>query len=133
LLEEIRVLVRSDADIVTARWQGRSFAQALGFTAIDTTMIVTAISELARNIVRYAGHGEIQLKVERNQTAIGMVVIASDHGPGILDVARALVGGFSTSDGLGLGLRGVQRLMDDIQVESSSGNGTVITTRKWKD
>jgi serine/threonine-protein kinase RsbT len=126
------VEVRSDADVIAARQKGREIADQLGFSATELTMIVTAISELARNIVRYAGRGEVRLKVERNHASSSLVVIASDEGPGILDVQKALQDGFSTSGGLGLGLPGVKRLMDDFQIESSVDKGTVITTKKWR-
>jgi serine/threonine-protein kinase RsbT len=126
------VEVRSDADVIAARQKGREIADQLGFSATELTMIVTAISELARNIVRYAGHGEVRLKIEHNHASSGMVVIASDEGPGILDVQKALQDGFSTSGGLGLGLPGVKRLMDDFKIESSVDKGTVVTTKKWR-
>jgi serine/threonine-protein kinase RsbT len=129
---EVRVEVRSAADIITARQKGRDLANGLGFSATDLTMIVTAISELGRNIVRYAGHGEVQLRVERNHVSFCMVVIATDEGPGILDVTKALQDGFSTSGGLGLGLPGVRRLMDDFQIESTIDKGTVVTAKKWR-
>ena len=129
---EARVEVRSDADVIAARQKGREIADQLGFSATELTMIVTAISELARNIVRYAGHGEVRLKIERNHVSSGLVVVASDDGPGILDVQKALQDGFSTSGGLGLGLPGVKRLMDDFQIESSVDKGTVVTAKKWR-
>ena len=129
---EVRVDVRSDADVITARQKGRDLARDLGFSATDLTMIVTAISELARNIVRYAGHGEVQLTVERNHASSCLVVVASDDGPGILDVTKALQDGFSTSGGLGLGLPGVKRLMDDFTIESGVDKGTVVTVKKWR-
>ena len=129
---EARVEVRSDADVIAARQKGREIASDLGFSATELTMIVTAISELARNIVRYAGHGEVRLKIERNHAASAVVVIATDEGPGILDVQKALQDGFSTSGGLGLGLPGVKRLMDDFQIESAVDKGTTITAKKWR-
>ena len=129
---EVRVDVRSDADVITARQKGRDLARDLGFSATDLTMIVTAISASARNIVRYAGHGEVQLTVERNHASSCLVVVASDDGPGILDVTKALQDGFSTSGGLGLGLPGVKRLMDDFTIESGVDKGTVVTVKKWR-
>ena len=129
---EARVEVRSDADVIAARQRGREIAGQLGFSATELTMIVTAISELARNIVRYAGHGEVRLKIERNHASSGFVVIAADDGPGIVDVQKALQDGFSTSGGLGLGLPGVRRLMDDFQIESSVDKGTTVTAKKWR-
>ena len=130
--KEARVEVRSDADVIAARQRGREIAGQLGFSATELTMIVTAISELARNIVRYAGHGEVRLKIERNHSSSGFVVIAADDGPGIVDVQKALQDGFSTSGGLGLGLPGVRRLMDDFQIESSVDKGTIVTAKKWR-
>ena len=127
-----RVDVRSDADVRTAREKGREIARHLGFSATDLTMIVTAISELAGNIVRHAGHGELQLSVQRNHTLSALVVVASDHGPGIQDVTKAMQDGFSTSGRLGVGLPGVKRLMDDFRIESSVDKGTVVTAKKWR-
>src|SRR6266436_3313375 len=94
--------------------------------------IVTAISELARNIVRYATRGEVILRVIENETTLGIEVVAVDKGPGIRDVALAMVDGYSTSGSLGLGLAGVSRLMDDFEIKSASGRGTIVTTRKWR-
>ena len=124
-----RVDVRSDADVCTVRQRGRQIARDLGFSATDLTMIATAISELARNIIWYAGHGEVQLTVERSGSFSGLVVIASDDGPGVTDV---LQDGYSTSGSFGLGLSGVRRLMDDFQIESSLDKGTVVTAKKWR-
>ncbi|HEX6810689.1 MAG TPA: ATP-binding SpoIIE family protein phosphatase [Planctomycetota bacterium] len=129
---EVCVPVRSDADIITARQKGRDLATVLGFRATDLTMIVTAISELARNIVQYAHHGEIRLRIERNHALAGLVVVAADQGPGILDVTKALEDGYSTSGSLGLGLPGVKRLMDEFYIKSSLNGGTVVTTKKWR-
>ena len=129
---EATIEVSSDADIVLARQQGRALATKIGFNQVELTMIVTAISELARNIVLYAGHGQISLQVERNHHMTGIVVIASDQGPGIRDVKLAMQDGFSTSGGLGLGLPGVQRLMEECRIESTVGQGTTITVKRWK-
>jgi serine/threonine-protein kinase RsbT len=128
----VRVAIRSDEDIVAARLRVRELAQPLGFTLVEITMIATAISELARNIVMYAGRGEIELGAE--ETANGrraIVVIARDEGPGIHDVDAAMRVGYSTSGQLGIGLPGVRRLMDDFRLESAPGKGTVVTARKW--
>lgn len=129
---EIRVPINSDQDIVGARQKGRTLAAELGFSAADATLIATAISELARNIVSYARRGEIQLQRIQNTVRQGIVVIASDQGPGIRDVAQALQDGFSTSGSLGLGLPGVRRLMDDFEIASIPGQGTTVTVRKWR-
>jgi serine/threonine-protein kinase RsbT len=126
------IQICNDADIVIARQHGRALATKLGFNQVELTMIVTAISELARNIVLYAGRGQITLQVESNHHMTGMVVIASDQGPGIRDVKQAMQDGFSTSGGLGLGLPGIQRLMEEFRIESAVGRGTMITAKRWK-
>lgn len=129
---EIRVAINSDQDIVGARQRGRTLAAELGFSSADATMIATAISELARNIVSYARKGEIQLQKMQNAEHQGLMVIASDDGPGIPDVRQAMRDGFSTSGSLGLGLPGVRRLMDEFQIVSQPGRGTVVTVKKWR-
>jgi serine/threonine-protein kinase RsbT len=131
-LREVRVAVAADQDIVTARQRGERIARDVGFPSPDPTLIATAISELARNIVRYATRGEVILRVIENQTTLGIEVVAVDKGPGIRDVSLAMVDGYSTSGSLGLGLAGVSRLMDDFEIKSASGRGTIVTTRKWR-
>ena len=128
---ENSIAVRSEADIVFARQKGRELAAALGFSSTDLTLIATAISELARNIVLYARRGRIVVKgIERNGRR-GIMVVARDDGPGIPDVAQALQSGFSTSGGLGLGLPGVRRLTDELDIVSAVGRGTIVTVKKW--
>ncbi len=129
---EIRVPINSDQDIVLARQKGRSLAAEAGFTAVDSTLIATAISELARNIVSYAKKGEIVLKPLYNSHRTGISIVASDNGPGIPDIRLALRDGFSTSGSLGLGLPGVRRLVDEFQIISSIGQGTVVKVTKWR-
>ncbi len=129
VLEEIAVHINGDTDIVAARQKGRVLAGTLGFSSSELTLIATAISELARNIVLYAKQGEIVLRVLERGEQRGIMVRAGDQGPGIPDVRRALQGGFST---LGLGLPGVRRLMDEFEIESRVGYGTTVTARKWK-
>jgi serine/threonine-protein kinase RsbT len=124
--------IHSDQDIVTARQQGRALAVELGFSTGDATLIATAISELARNIVSYARRGEITLKMVQASTRQGITIIASDSGPGIPDVRQAMRDGFSTSGSLGLGLPGVRRLMDEFEIASEPGRGTMVTVKKWK-
>lgn len=124
--------IGSDSDVVSARQQGRNIAARVGFSATDQALIATAISELARNIVVYAGRGEIVVQVHEQNGRRGITVIARDEGPGITDVEQALAAGFSTSGSLGLGLPGVRRLMDDLEIASGAGRGTTITTRKWR-
>jgi serine/threonine-protein kinase RsbT len=129
---EVRIPIDSDGDIVTARQRGREMASQLGFTSTDLTLIATAISELARNIVLYARQGEIVLKIAEEGTRRGIGVIARDDGPGIADVERALREGFSTSRSFGMGLSGVRRLVDEFKIVSEVGSGTIVTVKKWK-
>lgn len=129
---EIRVTISSDQDIVVARQKGRSLALELGFSSGDATLIATAISELARNIVSYAGSGQIVLKDVQGSTRVGITVAASDNGPGIPNVSQALRDGFSTSGSLGLGLPGVRRLMDEFEIVSKPGQGTNVVVKKWR-
>ena len=125
------VPISSSADIVTARQRGRALAAALGFSGSDLTVIATAISELARNIIEYAATGEIVLSQEDSEGRPGIVIVARDEGPGIPDLSRALSAGYSTGPGLGLGLPGVRRLMDDFVITSDAGRGTTVSVRKW--
>ena len=130
---ETQVPIRSDQDIVTAREKGRLLAAALSFTSGEATLIATAISELARNIVTYAKQGEIRLKViEGSPDRRGIQVIAHDDGPGIADLDQALRDGFSTSASLGVGLPGVRRLVDEFHIDSQRNRGTTVTITKWK-
>ena len=131
-MPEVRVPIYHEADIVAARRAGRSMAETLGFQGADLTVIATAISELSRNIVKYAGHGEIVLWHDQNGRGPGIAVQARDQGPGIADLALAMQDGYSTSLGLGLGLPGAKRLMDAFDISSSLGQGTVVTTWKWR-
>ncbi len=130
-IDESLVAISSAADIVTARQQGRALASRLGFSASELTIIATAISEVARNIVEYAGGGEILLSVLRNAQRRGICVVARDSGPGIPDVEKALSDGYSTSKGLGLGLPGARRLMDEFELVSEIGRGTTVRMTKW--
>lgn len=129
---EIHVPINSDQDIVAARQKGRSLAAALGFSSGDATLIATAISELARNIVTYAKSGEIRLTVLNGSARQGIQLVAYDKGPGILDIPQALRDGFSTSGSLGLGLPGVKRLVDEFEIVSEASSGTTVTAKKWK-
>jgi serine/threonine-protein kinase RsbT len=128
----VRVSIDCDADIVTARQKGRELASKCGFPTTDLAVIATAISELARNIVRYALHGEVVLRLVEDHTKRGVEVVATDDGPGIPDVALAMQDGYSTSGGLGLGLPGTRRLMDEFEITTDFGKGTKVTVRRWK-
>ena len=129
---EVCIPIRSDLDIVKARQSGRIVAAELSFSFTDLTLIATAISELARNIILYAHEGEICLQLVEQGEKRGIVATARDKGPGIADVRRALQDGYSTSRSLGLGLPGARRLMDEFEVRSEVGEGTTVTVKKWK-
>ncbi|HEX5137832.1 MAG TPA: anti-sigma regulatory factor [Planctomycetota bacterium] len=129
---EIRVPIAGDGDIILARRQGRDLARSAGFSIGDQTVIATAISEIARNIVTYANKGEVRFRVVTDGDRCGLVVVAADRGPGIADVELALQEGHSTAGGLGLGLPGARRLMDDFEIVTAIGEGTTITMRKWR-
>ncbi len=107
-------------------------AERLGFSSSEATLLATAISELARNIVAYAQRGEVVIRAANHSGRQGVMVIARDHGPGIADVRLALQQGYSPSGGLGLGLPGVRRIMDSFTVDSGPDRGTTITVTKWK-
>jgi len=132
LKDETRIPIQKDQDIVAARQKGRVLAQRLGFSNSNLTLIATAISELARNILLYAKTGEMTLGILEDHGRDGLVVVARDSGPGIADIARAMQMGYSTSGSLGLGLPGVKRLMDDFEIVSKAGRGTTVTATKWR-
>ena len=123
--------VTGDADIVTARTRAKDVAAALGFSRTDQTRIATAVSEVARNIVVYAGTGEVALRPKRGDGGWGLVVVARDDGPGIADLDQALTDGYSTAGSLGVGLPGSRRLMDSLEIDSEMGRGTTVTMVKW--
>lgn len=129
--EPRRIAVSRDEDVVVARQIGRALATEIGFKGSDLTLIATAISEVARNIVVYAKHGDITLDIVEDRGRRGVCVVARDEGPGIPDVEKAMRDGFSTGGSLGLGLPGARRLMDDFEIVSQVGVGTTVTMRKW--
>jgi serine/threonine-protein kinase RsbT len=128
---ESYVKIISEWDIVAARQLGRNVAKELEFGTVDQARITTAISELARNIYLYAGQGEIRIERINGRDKCGIKVIAADNGPGIQDIRKVMEDGYSTSGGLGAGLPGVKRLMDEFDITSSLEEGTIITTVKW--
>jgi serine/threonine-protein kinase RsbT len=129
--DEIRVAIRTDADVVTARQEARTMGAALGFSSTDLTLLATAISEIARNITTYAGEGEVTLRVRDEGTRVGIEVVAADEGPGIANVELAMQDGYTTGNGLGLGLPGTRRLVDDFELRTQPGAGTRIRMVKW--
>jgi len=132
IADEVRVSIDCDADIVSARQKGRQLASQCGFPSTDLAVVATAISELARNIVRYAVRGEVTLRLINDNGKRGIEVVAADDGPGIPDIEMAMQDGYSTSGGLGLGLPGTRRLMDEFEITSRFGKGTTVTVRRWK-
>ncbi|GAA2724467.1 hypothetical protein CAE01nite_08840 [Cellulomonas aerilata] len=127
----VRIPIRTDADIVAARRAAREMAARQGFSSTDLTVVATAVSEIARNIVRFANAGVLVIELLERPHA-GVRMVAMDNGPGIPDVERALADGYSTYDGLGLGLPGARRLMDEFAVASEAGRGTTVTMTKWR-
>jgi RNA polymerase sigma factor (sigma-70 family) len=129
--DEIRIPVSSDPDIVTARQAARRVAAEAGFPSTELTVLATAVSEIARNIVRFAGTGEIIVEQVQDNRRRGVRIVARDAGPGIMDLERAMQDGYSTYRGLGIGLPGAKRLMDELEVATKPGRGTTVTMTKW--
>jgi serine/threonine-protein kinase RsbT len=127
----IRHAIAVPDDIVAARRSGRRLAKMAGLPEAELTHVATAITEIGRNILAYAGHGEMTLRILIDDGRKGVEVIATDDGPGIADVTRALEDGYSTSREMGLGLPGARRLMDELEIDSSVGVGTTVAMRKW--
>ncbi len=127
----LHLAIASDEDLLAARSQIRAAALEMGFATTDMVRIVTAVSELARNILLYAGRGELSLRVINENGRDGVLITAQDEGPGIPDVPKALLDGFSTSGGLGLGLPGTRRLMDEFEIQSEVKKGTIVKVKKW--
>lgn len=130
--EEIIVPIYSEYEIVTARHKVREICSKLGFSSADQTLVATAVSELARNIVEYANSGEIIIQSVNSNERKGIVITARDNGPGIPNIELAMKDGYSTSKGLGLGLPGSRRIMDEFEI-TSIGKGTTVIIRKWKN
>ena len=131
MLAESSVAIVREADIVIARQKGRELAAAIGFSSTDQTLLATAISEVARNIISYAGHGEVVLSGIEEGGRRGIMVVARDQGPGIADPELAMRDGYSTGNSLGVGLPGARRLVDDFNLASALGAGTTVTLKKW--
>jgi serine/threonine-protein kinase RsbT len=126
------ITIVSDASVMAARQKGRELAMAVGIAGSDLTLLATAISEIARNIVQYAGRGQIEFHNVVRGSKRGLMVVARDNGPGIADIRQAMQDGFSTSRGMGMGLPGARRLMDDFDIVSEVGKGTTISMTKWE-
>lgn len=126
-----KVRITSENDIVVARKTVRDATTQLCFGLTDVTRIVTAASELARNIIQYAGAGVMRWTALKQNSLEGIELTFEDKGPGIADIEQAMQPGYSTSRGLGLGLAGAKRLMDEMEIDSQVGKGTTVTARKW--
>jgi serine/threonine-protein kinase RsbT len=124
--------IKAENDIVAARRTVREAATLAGFTPTDVTRIVTAASELARNVFKYAGEGVMRWNLVNAANRAGIELQFIDRGPGIADVNLAMEGGYSTGGGLGLGLPGAKRLADELEIETAVGKGTTVTLRKWR-
>jgi serine/threonine-protein kinase RsbT len=125
------VPIEHEGDIVTARQKGRELAAASGLSVTEQTLVATAISEVARNIVVYAQRGEVVLAALEDHGRRGVLVVARDDGPGIANPELAMRDGYSSSNSLGMGLPGAKRLMDEFELSSTVGKGTTVTMRKW--
>ena len=128
----VRLAITHEPDVTHALLEANVTVSGLGFSAVDRQMVATATSELARNILKYAGKGEITLQTIERHGRVGVEIKAIDRGPGIADVEQALADHYSTSGTLGLGLPGVKRMMDEFDVQSTVGQGTTVTFRKWR-
>jgi serine/threonine-protein kinase RsbT len=128
----VSIPIESDADVVKARQRAREMAVELELSSTDQTLLATAISEVARNITTYARRGEVSVGIVHDAHGRrGIRVVASDEGPGIADIDRAMQDGYTTGGGLGLGLPGARRLVDDFVLDSEPGRGTTVTLVKW--
>ena len=126
------VPIKNDSDVVLVRQRVRSWTTEMKFSLVDQTKIVTAASELARNTLEHGKGGELQLAIVENGIRKGLRLAFSDQGPGIADIKQALTDGFSTGQGMGLGLGGTKRLMNEFEIRSSPGGGTTVTVIRWK-
>lgn len=128
---EGRLPIRSEGDVIAARRSVRAAASALGFGLTDLTRIVTTVSELTRNILHHAGEGSVRWRSLAANGRTGMELVFEDGGPGIADLEMALQEGYTSGSGLGMGLPGSKRLMDELEIDSEVGRGTTVTARKW--
>jgi serine/threonine-protein kinase RsbT len=128
---ETMSVARSD-DVVRVRQAVRTNAVKVGFSLVDQTKIVTAASEIARNTVDYGGGGTLLIELLREGPRRGLKLTFTDQGPGIVDLDRAMTDGYTTGNGLGLGLSGAKRLCNEFTVKSTPGSGTIVTLARWR-
>ena len=129
---ELTIPIRDSTDILQARHRARELAAALRLGSADQTRLATAVSELTRNVLQYAGEGVCRIINASNHHHVSIQVVVEDHGPGIPDIELAMRDGYSTGGGLGCGLPGVQRLMDEFDIDSAPGRGTRVRACKWE-
>lgn len=133
ILKDETVPIHSSSDIVKIRQLTREWALSLGFSLVEQTKIVTAASELARNVLDHGGGGMVQVEVLQNEFRRGLKLTFADEGPGIADLEQALKDGFTTGSGMGLGLGGARRLVNDFKIESVPGRGTKVSITRWRN
>jgi serine/threonine-protein kinase RsbT len=124
--------IRTSSDVVAVRQAARALAEQTGLSLVDQTKLVTAASELARNTLDYGGGGTVRVDVLENGVRRGVRLVFEDQGPGIPNVAEAMKDGFTTGSGLGLGLGGARRLVNEFAIESAPGQGTRVTIARWR-
>ena len=127
----IQIQISRDEDVILGRQQVRTVTQQMGFTLLDQTRLVTAVSELGRNIIVHAREGTMTVSRLEEEGKAGVEIVFSDNGPGIPDVEQAMTDGYSSAGSMGLGLRGASRLVDDFHIDTAPGGGTKVTIRKW--
>ena len=133
VLKDETASINSSSDIVKVRQLVRDWAISMGFSLVEQTKIVTAASELARNALDYGGGGQVRLEVLQNELRRGLKVTFVDEGPGIPDLEQALKDGFSTGTGMGLGLSGAKRLVNEFEIDSVPGRGTKVSITRWRN
>jgi len=129
--DDMAIAIAAEEDIIVARQAVREIGARAGCSRTQLTEVATALSEIARNILHYADGGEVRLRIVESEDSRGVEVTAADRGPGIADVQRALQDGYTTGDGLGLGLPGARRLVDTFSIVSAVGEGTTVVMCKW--
>ncbi len=133
VLKDETAPIRASDDVVKVRRIVRDWAVALGFSLVDQTKVVTAASELARNVIDYGGGGDFRIEALNNDSRRGLRLTFSDEGPGIVDMEQAMKDGFTTGGGLGLGLGGAKRLVNEFLIDSKPGRGTTVIVVRWKN
>lgn len=133
ILKNETLPIKSSSDIVKVRQFAREWAVLLGFSLVEQTKMVTAASELARNVLDYGGGGKVELEVLQNELRQGLKLTFADQGPGIADLEQALKDGFTTGSGMGLGLGGAKRLVNEFEIDSAPGRGTKVSITRWRN